>query len=195
MPINNTENRRVRMTRRLIKDSLIQLLEKKPIEKVTISELCKLADINRSTFYNHYESQYDVLNDIGEEIADTVIQSVELKLDSSSINLKDQVRIICEYLNNNREESRFLFRNFTAEDNLVQRILLKRITDGHTQYSNSIQSYDSLTQKLLFSFLTHGIYNLIRTWILEDIPKSPEEIGALAADIALNGWLMEETRG
>ena len=49
------------MTKKIIKDTFIEMLEKKNIQKIYVRELCEKADINRSTFYKYYESQYDLL--------------------------------------------------------------------------------------------------------------------------------------
>ena len=43
--------------------ALLSLLEKKPFEYITISEICKKAEINRSTFYLHYENTSDLLKE------------------------------------------------------------------------------------------------------------------------------------
>lgn len=52
------------LTKRLLKESLIKLLKEKDIQKISITELCNEAGINRTTFYSHYSSQYDVLKDM-----------------------------------------------------------------------------------------------------------------------------------
>ena len=44
------ENRRVKMTKKMMKDALLELLEKQPIEKITVTDICEKADVNRSTF-------------------------------------------------------------------------------------------------------------------------------------------------
>lgn len=58
------ENRKIRMTKKVLKDALIELLYTKDISEVTVTELCKRADVNRSTFYSHYETLTHVLDDI-----------------------------------------------------------------------------------------------------------------------------------
>ena len=180
------ENRRVRMTKQMIRDSLVELLKEKPIEKISVSELCHLADVNRTTFYNHYGSQYDVLREVGEDIADRIVGSAE---GDTALPLGTQVSQICRYLQEHPEESRILLGHFTADDALIREMLLKRISAGQIGYPAFAEKYDESTKQLLFHFLIHGIYNLIRCWILEEIDKTPEDIGALAADIALHGWL------
>ena len=52
--MNIRDNRRVSMTKRIIKDTFIEMLEKKNIQKIYVRELCETADINRSTFYKYY---------------------------------------------------------------------------------------------------------------------------------------------
>lgn len=52
---NMPDNRRVRMTKKLIKDAYLELLESSPSEKISVTDICKVADVNRSTFYMYYE--------------------------------------------------------------------------------------------------------------------------------------------
>lgn len=58
------ESRRVRMTKRMIKDTLAELLQRETINSVTVKKLCAVAEINRSTFYAHYPDVFAVLDDI-----------------------------------------------------------------------------------------------------------------------------------
>ena len=192
MTQNKKENRRVRLTKRMIQDSLIELLNDKPIEKISIRELCQLADINRTTFYNHYGSQYDVLKEVGENIANSIVCSSTQESEGVSLPLETQVSLICHYLQEHPAEANILLKYFTADDAIIRDMLLKRLSEGQIRYPIFMERYDENTKKLLFQFLIHGIYNLIRCWIIEGIDKTPEDIGALATDIALHGWLRVE---
>ena len=55
-------DRRIKYTKKIIKETFINLLEKKDLNKITVSEICKIADINRSTFYRYYLDVYDLLS-------------------------------------------------------------------------------------------------------------------------------------
>ena len=55
---------RTRYTREIITTAFWQLLQQKPMEKITVKEVCTLAQINRGTFYLHYYDMDDVLDDI-----------------------------------------------------------------------------------------------------------------------------------
>ena len=58
------ENQRIMLTKRLLKESLLRLLERKELDKISITELCREAGINRATFYRHYEIPRDILNEL-----------------------------------------------------------------------------------------------------------------------------------
>ena len=65
-------DRRTRYTCQTIKDILLEELKTKPYSKITVTEICKKAEMNRGTFYLHYYDIDDVLNDILEDfLSDT----------------------------------------------------------------------------------------------------------------------------
>ncbi len=70
-------DRRARMTREMLKQSLIELMKDKPIHEISIKKICETADINRSTFYHHYDSQYELFNDILNDIGNDITQMVK----------------------------------------------------------------------------------------------------------------------
>ena len=55
---------RVRYTQRVLKESFLSLLRKKPINKITVKEVCELAELNRATFYSHYSDCFDLMEKI-----------------------------------------------------------------------------------------------------------------------------------
>lgn len=59
---------RVRVTKMLIRKEFTQLLKEKPVQSITVRELCERTGINRSTFYNHYQDVYDLLEQIENEM-------------------------------------------------------------------------------------------------------------------------------
>ena len=58
------ENQRIRLSKTLLKNALVHLLQKKPLNKISVLEICETAQINRTTFYKYYGSQTDLLNEI-----------------------------------------------------------------------------------------------------------------------------------
>ena len=58
---------RVTKTRRLIKATFLELVQAKPVQKITVTELAKRAEISKGTFYLHYLAIYDLYNQMVEE--------------------------------------------------------------------------------------------------------------------------------
>lgn len=61
-------NQRVMLTKRLLKEGLLRLLQQKELGEINVSELCRESGINRATFYRHYNSPGDVLTEMGAEL-------------------------------------------------------------------------------------------------------------------------------
>ena len=66
------DGRRVRMTKLLLKNALIDIMKIKSIHLISIKEICEEADVNRSTFYRHYNTQYDLYDEIIDDISNDI---------------------------------------------------------------------------------------------------------------------------
>ena len=88
------EDRRVTMTRRLLKDALIELLREQSIYQISIRELCQRADVNRTTFYKYYGSQFDLLADMEDDIV-AFVNSTVTQHETSPERI---IRATCDYL-------------------------------------------------------------------------------------------------
>ena len=63
-----TVDRRVRKTKKILRECLTQLLKEKKIQDITVRELTEMADLNRGTFYLHYKDVFDLLEQTEEEL-------------------------------------------------------------------------------------------------------------------------------
>lgn len=170
------EDRRKRYTKMVLKESLLRLLEQKPLHKITVTELCKEADINRATYYAHYENVYDQIEkmeqEVLEEVAGTLTDSTRFSKDPT---LRGQTAEILRYLHANR----------------VMIVALLRMPGYVERYSNAIREYveqaseylsteDPITQDSIYVFATEGTVGAIRQWLSnENDPRTPEEMADL----------------
>ncbi len=58
------EDKRITKTKSILKKTIISLLDRMPFEKVSVTDICKSANISRITFYNHYNDKYGLIDDI-----------------------------------------------------------------------------------------------------------------------------------
>ena len=66
-------DRRIRYTKKIIKETFLNLLEEKELNKITVSEICRISDINRATFYRYYLDVFDLFDKIQDEFVEVVL--------------------------------------------------------------------------------------------------------------------------
>jgi len=169
-------NQRVAVTKRMVKEGLMRLLEKKPLEKVNITELCQEAGINRTTFYRYYELPRDVLIEMQNDfLAET------FELFQKPMSAGDTERLFT-CLADHAELVRLFFR-YNSDTDWMQ--LFTRIYTHFPgkQMIKAFQNIDGIHAELLFTYLSGGAYFLARKWIMEDMPISPKEVAAIALSV------------
>lgn len=80
------EDRRNTYTEMVIRNAVFELLEAKPIEKISVTEVCKIAGINRSTFYLHYMDCYHVLEKSQDDFCDKLIGYMEAQKNVNNVD-------------------------------------------------------------------------------------------------------------
>lgn len=166
------ENQRIRLSRQMLKDALIELLQEKELQKVTVYEICERAQINRTTFYKYYASQYDLLDDIEKDIFDALEQRL-----CSGDSLTDALSRTLAYLEEERTKCRLLI-NSTTDINFAEKLFslpqIQILTQKHIP-----KSYTQAQLKHILTFIYHGGYAIVREWINAETRESPEEISEL----------------
>ncbi len=166
-------NQRIRLTKRLLYESLLELLGDRTVEEISVKELCEHAGINRSTFYAHYGCVRDVITEIGREITEKVRDICRREGSNPKIALEQ----ICEYLYRMKSTEMVLFRNHTDKE-------LSSAFESLSAEFYHLGNFDIKPQdeKLTLAFINYGMFNLIKTWLTENIEKTPKEISALLLD-------------
>ena len=168
------ENQRIALTKRLLKDSMLQLLKEKELDKISVSELCKSAQINRATFYRHYAIPKDVLAEIQNDFIDRMRQQIPLP--KTMEDLKPTVYSLCVFMEQHIELVRLIVRNNTDTDfmHMTVNLFTELWKDLHLDnYLNSLTQED---RRLLAMYTAGGSYFILRSWLLGGIRKSAEEM-------------------
>ena len=71
---------RVKYTKMVLKKALLELMQHKPVNKITVKEICERAELNRATFYAHYSDCFDLLESIEEELFGQFERSIYTRL-------------------------------------------------------------------------------------------------------------------
>ena len=86
------DSRKVKYTRRVIREAYFELLQKKSIDKITIAEICEIADIHRGTFYQHYHDIYALQEQIEDELM-AELDKVMLMIETGKSNIEETLVI------------------------------------------------------------------------------------------------------
>lgn len=171
------ENQRVALTKRLLKDAVMQLLSKKHIGDISVSELCQTAQINRTTFYRHYQTPHDVLMDLEMDFVDNFHKMSVISREPDG--MRQYTICMCRFLRDNKERVKLFIANNMDQDfmNIFQNLADGFLCVRTVQYKGRLADTDTI--RLVSSFFATGGYSLIRQWLMEEIPKTPTEIADL----------------
>ena len=173
----NAEGRRVKMTKTLLKSSLIELMKTKSIHTISIKEICTGADINRSTFYRHYNTQYDLYDEIVHELLASLIEAYT-KSRANGEDLKESIAAVLEVSEKEREVCLVILSdkgNVTMGESFV-----KAISPVVTDDMSELSVY-------LFQFMAAGLANIVWTWLNKPVRQSPHELASLMYSMMKRG--------
>ena len=180
MQNRKVSNQRNTATKKKVQEALLNLLEQKNIDKVTILELCSLAQINRTTFYNHYGSQYDVL----QEIAGTYLENTALRIQmrmAAGDNFNTCLVEVLEYMRENRKFLQLLF-----SQNYFQLLSVLDVALPHFEemiMSRQPDEWPHQHKRAMAVFIQHGIVGLLVDWIKSGCKESAEEEAGLVFSV------------
>lgn len=175
------ENQRISITKRLLKEGLLRLLAQKPLDRIRINELCAESGINRTTFYRHYETPRDVLLELEIDFTRQMIPGSAAP--ASMEEARRGLEYACTYIYEHRDMAKLLFRNNTDTD------MMERLNEYYRHYwklhrdRTQFARLDPDAAKILLALLGGGVYTLLRTWIEEDIPKTPRQIAEIMSNV------------
>ncbi|MDD2371046.1 MAG: TetR/AcrR family transcriptional regulator C-terminal domain-containing protein [Firmicutes bacterium] len=179
-------DRRVKYTKMVLKKSLIELLKKKHISKISIKEICELADINRATFYAHYTDQYDLRLNIENELIEEINNYLNSYPFSNPENISlDMLVKIFEYLKENAEVCIVLLGD-TGDINFQKKVM-KIVRQQCISAWTSLKEINEEDAEFMYTFYAIGSVGIIQKWLVEDIDKSPIEMATLILKLANNG--------
>lgn len=156
----NTDTR-VRYTKAILKESLLEILKTKPIAKVTIKELCDAAELNRGTFYLHYYEPNDVLKEIEEDFIREKMSFFDPYMKEDN---PDQLAKLFGTIMSNRKLSLILFGRNGAPQ-FTERIR-DMVRDGIiSEWQKEFPKYAREDLAFVYEFVFPGAMNLILNWL------------------------------
>lgn len=177
---------RVRLTKQMIRDTLVPLMKEYPIAKISIKMLCDRAGINRGTFYAHYADVYDLLDQIQKEIIEELSPHVSGSAFSEQTKLTVKaLEQILNYAKSNAE----LFEVLLSEngDFAFQREIMLLAQEKNIQTLRHMKHLQTNVSEYLQYFVVNGALSVIRKWFADGMKESVPEMAELCSTLLFKG--------
>lgn len=179
-------DRRISKTKKAIQKAYFELLKEKKQGRIMISEITRLANVDRKTFYLHYASTEDIIREFAESKVNELVERV-ISGDVTSGQLAVRVfSVFNEMIGENRELLRFL-SDSDAYDYFfgqIKSLLVERLLQGE-EVDHGIYSRAQI--EIYVEFFVSGIVSSYVRWIREELPCSIEELAENVGIVTFGG--------
>ena len=168
--MNKPNNKRRKISQEKIEKAFVNLVQEKEIKEISVTEICKIAKLNRSTFYANYLDIYDLADKVLEKIEDNVFSLYEFERETK----------------NNSNDFLKLFRHI-KDNQIFYKTYFKLNRDKHF----IIKEYDTNLSKIMYDdkyidyhmeFFRAGLNAIVKKWLYSDCKESSEEINKILKD-------------
>ena len=190
-------DRRSRRTRNALTTALMALLKERPLKSITVTELAELADVNRATFYVHFQDVYDMFDQVKEEFCNICRELVdahgeELARNENRPFLED----IFSYFETNEDAFAIVFGDNAdgaflgdvidvVRDSCLTAVAPLEAVERRERDQGLTPNRDRALGMALcnyqFDFLVSGIVSMLRRWLAEG-RREPVELMVDVAD-------------
>ena len=181
--MNKNENKYFNTAKKM-NDALIKLLETKDYEYITIKEICRIASVNRSTFYLHYENMNDLLEETIGSLNSSFNSNFKSKENENTIISKDSLEDLLLI----NDENLIPYLNFIKENKNIYKVL-----KNHPELFNANKTYEEMFRKIfvpimkrfgldekwhkyLMDFYISGLTSIILDWVYDDCKIPVQEV-------------------
>ena len=179
------EDRRVKRTKRVLREHLFCLLETKSIDDITVKELTERADVNRSTFYFYYKDINDMIMQIQNDIFEVFYETV-IAPQASFVTVEDFTEYLLRFFlfcKENESICKFVVSN-DPNNSLAKKIktsLLEYIPDSHKVFPAEDP------KRYLTCFAVSAMWETVIQWMYDGMKTTPEEMAVFLAEAYFYG--------
>ena len=148
---------RVRYTLRVLKESLLQLLEQKPINRITVKEVCEKAELNRATFYLHFSDCFDLLESIKNDLLRDFRKSLG---ESGTSDIESLISAIYGMIDRNENVCRVLI--FENPNTALLRKMIESVKEASiANWQKELKNASQNDLEMLYIHLSNGLMHVV----------------------------------
>lgn len=161
------------LTKKALADSLKRMMDKKPLSKITVTDLARECGINRHTFYYHFNDIYDLVQWIFLSETGSALDQIK----SEEESWKQGMKWLFDYALADKKFVMGVFRSASSEH--LSRFVIQQIYTlilGVVERESQDIRISEEKKVFVAKFYTHGIGGIILDWIEKDMQQDPDEI-------------------
>ena len=176
-------DRRIRKTKSTLLRCLTELMSKKKINAITVTELTDLADVNRSTFYLYYKDIFDMVEQIETETIEDFIEAFGKlnKEKNNYTNLLSFYTYIFEYVQNNAGMCNILLVN-DVDSSFIEKFK-NAIIQTKPPFDESVPK---IKIHFLRPFIISGFIGVVQQWLKDGLNVSPKSMAIIILEMTQN---------
>ena len=178
------QDRRTERTRKAIREAFTSLIIEKEFTEITITELAERANINRKTFYSHYECIEDVLDDLQSTLGER-IEEIYRRNNKGPFDIKAFTLTIDEILS---EDYNLIRRLVMANE---YRFFSRKIKDSLKEaFIAQYRQYSNINENVLnvvAEYCVAGIIKVYKVWFEDETAFTQEELARLVGRLIWGG--------
>ena len=168
--MNTPNNKRRKESKKKIENALVKLLQQHELSEISVTDMCKIAGVNRTTFYANYLDIFD--------LADAVQKNLEEEVLGLYQEEWEQGRSSHDFLK--------LFRHI-KENPLFYKTYFKLNADGKLRFveykiEDAVARFNNRHIEYHIEFFGNGLNAVIRKWLQNDCRETPEEIFSIIVE-------------
>lgn len=171
--MNTKNNQRTRLSKLLFKNALMDLLkEKGSVAKISVRELCDRAELNRSTFYAHYNEPKDLLYEIETELLNATEEHLKKIGQENDAGAHKYILSFLQYIRQNDKQFRTLLIDSADpvfRSRFMQQSIIQFVNNLRIELPKELEQY-------IFSYILNGSTGIIIQWIRSDYAVNENEI-------------------
>lgn len=166
-------DKRVKNSIANIKRAMIKCLKSVSLDKITVSQICKEAKINRSTFYAHFTDPISLYKQIEEDLTSFVLRDVD-SLNKKRTTYEELIHSAVNYYGKHSDYIMVLL-NTNSES-------FKNVCMEYVDRTRVINIEDENLKRYYEDFFVSGLFSVVKRWIENGKKESPDEISNLILD-------------
>ena len=148
---------RKRYTQMMLKQSFLKLLQQKPVNRITVKEVCALAQLNRATFYAHYSDCFALKESIENEPIGAFEKSLRYV---NSFDVTALIEAIYDMVDQNQEACRVLILDDPGAVVLMRMIALAK-EDSIAYWRKELPNASETDLEMMYTHLSNGLMHVV----------------------------------